>query len=187
MSSSSSRPNVAAELLASGQSFDMYQQFKSFQRGESLIDERYRYPEISGYLAHGALVQFWRDQSRPQEHIVALGDLATGVMTSGRLNNVAEVSRHQKMTEDMRARIGGFEPPSALLRDFAVMYGSLRINDQEYEVYASADHIHFTDVATNVRERVGDYIELGSEMYRIRRELAKNALDTKTTSIYKYI
>lgn len=179
--------NRAAELLARGEATGLYEQFKQFYRGETTLDEWYSYPEISGFLARGALVQLWRDQRQAQRHLLAVGDITTGKIETAELAAVQELSRHQLDTDGMQRHFCDFEPPSALLRDFSVLYGRAELAGATYDIYASADHIHLTDTATNIRERVGDYIELDNEIYQIRRKLAKKVLNNETTSIYKYI
>ena len=171
------QPNYAAELLARGRSPRLYEQFKAFQRGEEYFDDRYRYSEISGFLASGALVQMWRNQSAQHSHLLMVGDLRTGSIDYAPLENVRELSRHQLAFQGHAEEWDrDIDPPSALLRDFSVLYGEARLNGEVYDLHASADRIHLTDKKNCVRERVGDYVELDRDIYHVRKQMAEIAL-----------
>ena len=155
---------------------DMLQRFKQWGRGESRASNEHAYPEFTGYY-DTYLMQMWRDTSRRNAHYVARGNLATGLVDGGTLEDVSEMSWHQDLSELSRDRQSELRqhPDMQVLRDFPDCRGIVKLGGRACELYASADRITLTEDTCELKQ-VSDILKLESHIYRLRQELGRAAL-----------
>lgn len=149
----------------------MYDIFKQYGRGTVVPEQEFYYPEFSGYC-DTTLVQLSRNPTESASHMLVLGNLATGELEYGELEDVIEISRHQDISHlsaEDQAILRKYIIDEKL-RDFPNLHGYTEIVGVEHEICASVDSIKLNG------QGVMDFVELDTAIYYCRKGLADAAL-----------